>query len=385
MKENQIPKILFVGGGSGGHLSIIKGLIDHLRANRYEIDGRVMVVGSKLGMIHDSGISLDQKIIPTFNVPYDFIRGGKLHRALRLQTVKLVWGVVPGFFDSWKILKNFKPDIVFATGGYIIVPMVIAAKILKIKVVLHEQTMTAGLANKIASNFADKIFTTFEESGSYYPAKKTINTGNIIRKEILNDEIDSVKFPDLVKLVEESKREGRKIIYITGGSLGAHKINQAILDDFDKYLEKYALIWQTGDNHFHNDYRKIQEQMKNYDSKSNKSVFLTTFVKEEIGYILRNCDFVICRPGANTLYELAVLNKKAILVPLWVTSKNDQQKNADWYVNNFSGEIIKQTDFIFKNVDEALNRIKDKIIKEKIIKYKGVEEKIIGELRKICT
>lgn len=385
MKENQIPKILFVGGGSGGHLSVIKGLIDYLKENKYDIEGKLMVIGSKLGMIHDPGMSLDQKIIPTFGVPYNFIRGGKLHRALKLETFKLVWGVIPGFFDSWKILKKFKPDIVFATGGYIIVPMVVAAKFLRIKVVLHEQTMTAGLANKIVSSFADKIFTTFEESKDYYPKNKIVNTGNVIRKEIMNSSVDKDKFGDLIDLVKTSKSQNRKIVYITGGSLGAHKINEAILNDLGKYLQKYSLIWQTGDNHFHNDFSKICLNLEKLNSKLREYIYVTTFIKDEIGYILENCDYVICRPGANTIYELAFLNKKSILVPLLVSSKNDQQKNADWFIKNYSGEIITQNKLTFDNVDLAFNNLRKKEIKKQIFDYERVEEKIIDQLRKICS
>lgn len=376
MQNHKLPKILFVGGGSGGHLSIIKGLIDYMRSNNYELD-KVMVVGGKLGMISDTNISTDERIIPELGVKYAFIRGGKLHRALKLQTFKLLWGVIPGIGDAIKILDEFKPDIVFATGGYVIVPMVLAAKLRGVNIVLHEQTMTAGLANKFAARFANKIFTTFKESEKYYPAHKIVQTGNIIRKEIFSN---TTNIQALSNLIQASKSEGRKVIYITGGSQGAHKINEFILNNLDALLKNYSLIWQTGDNQFHKDFSKVEA----YIQKTNSPyLYPVKYIKEEIGYILHNSDYVICRPGANTLYELAALDQKAILVPLWVTSKNDQEKNAYWFERNYRGKVIQEKALSLESLQEAFHDLDNKASQRLSQINKGVEERILEELRKI--
>lgn len=386
MKNYQIPKILFVGGGSGGHLSIIKGLIDYLAENGCNYKNNIMVVGSKLGMINDPGPSLDEKYIPQLGVPYRFIRSGKFHRALKLQTFKLVWGVVPGFFDAKKILQEFRPDIVFATGGYVIVPMVLAAKLMRIKIVLHEQTMTAGLANKIASHFADKIFISFKESESYYPKYKTVLTGNIIRKEIFDDKIEKASHAVLINLMEEAKEAKRDVIYITGGSLGAHKVNMAILKELETYLEIFTLVWQTGDNQLHKDYEQIQTKISTLNNELKSRVFVTKYVNDEIGYILHNTKYVICRPGANTLLELAALGKPAIMVPLWVTSKNDQLQNAKWYADNFAGGIIKEKNLNFTNVMRQISGFEknDKPVHSKV-DYADAAERVFVQLRKIVS
>lgn len=146
-KIKDFPKIIFTGGGSGGHLSIMKALIDYLREKGVDLDKKLMVVGGKLGMIKDPGPSLDQRRIPEYGVPYKFIRGGKLHRAFKWMTLKLVWGFFPGLWDSFKVIKEFNPQIIFATGGYVSLPMMIIGKLMGKKVVIHEQTLTAGLSN----------------------------------------------------------------------------------------------------------------------------------------------------------------------------------------------------------------------------------------------
>lgn len=386
MKNYQIPKILFVGGGSGGHLSIIKGLIDYLAENGCNYKNNIMVVGSKLGMINDPGPSLDEKYIPKLGVTYKFIRSGKLHRALKLQTFKLVWGVVPGFFDAKKILQQFRPDIVFATGGYVIVPMVLAAKLMRIKIVLHEQTMTAGLANRIASHLADKIFISFKESEAYYPKHKTVLTGNIIRKEVFDNRIDKARHSVLISVLEEAKETKRDVLYITGGSLGAHKVNMAILKDLEMYLGTFTLVWQTGDNQLHKDYEQIQTKVNTLNKELRARVYVTKFINEEIGHILHVAKYVICRPGANTLLELAALNKPAIMVPLWVTSKNDQLQNAKWYVDNFAGAIIKEKDLNFANVMRQISGFgkNDKPVRSKV-DYADAAERVFVQLRKIVS
>jgi UDP-N-acetylglucosamine--N-acetylmuramyl-(pentapeptide) pyrophosphoryl-undecaprenol N-acetylglucosamine transferase len=379
MQNKKFPRLLFVGGGSGGHLSIIKGLIDYMRLENYDLD-KVMVVGGKLGMIHDTNKSTDERIIPEFGVKYRLIRGGKFHRAFKLQTFKLIWGVIPGIGDSFKILNEFKPDIVFATGGYVIVPMIIAARLKGIKIVLHEQTMTAGLANKFAAQFATKIFTTFDESNKFYPANKIVKTGNIVRKEVL---INKTNVKQLNQIVDNSKRAGRKIIYITGGSQGAHKINEFILSNLNELLKTYTLIWQTGDNQFHKDFQKIVSYIETTDSELTSFLYPVRYVKEEIGFILHNCDYVICRPGANTLYELAALDKKAIMIPLWVTSKNDQQKNAEWFSCEHKGKIIEEKKLSLENLYSALNELDNISHVDMNLNVTGVEERILLELRKI--
>lgn len=385
-------KIIFTGGGSGGHLMIMKGMIDYLNTQGFEALGykrpEILIVGGRLGMIDDPGISLDEKLIPTFGLPYEFIRGGKLHRALKWATIKLLFGFLPGIFDSYKVIKRFDPDTIFATGGYVCLPMIIVGWFLRKKIVIHEQTLTAGLTNRIGGIFAHKILLTFEESKHYFANKKSIVTGNIVRDEVINP---LCEISDLGHLVDSAKKRNKKIIYITGGSLGAHRINQFIVDHLLELCENYVLIWQTGDNRFHSDYQKYRLlvgddrfQLLALEDKADyivgNDVYITKFVRNEIGFIFQNADIVVARPGANTLYELAVLGKKAILIPLWVTSHSDQENNAVWYQNNFTGKIINEKDLNLENFQNTISQLIKSKSKKLYIDYKNISQKIWKEI-----
>lgn len=359
MNSKTIPKTIFTGGGSGGHLSIMKALIDYMRYEKYDIEGKLMIVGGKLGMISDPALSLDERRIPEFGVPYRFIRGGKLHRALKLATFKLVWGVIPGLWDSYKVIREFNPEVVFATGGYVSLPMIIVARLMGKKVFIHEQTLTAGLTNRIGAKFARKVLLTFKDSEKYFPKNKTVLTGNAIRKEIFDKTKDGVP-KEILEVVECAKAEKRPVIYITGGSLGAHKINAFILENLEELLKKYTLIWQMGDNMYHNDFNKLIIKSEQLSIEEKMRLYYSKFIRNEIGYILGNSDLVVCRPGINTLYELAATRKKAIIIPLWVTSKNDQERNALWYSQNFTGKVLHEKDMsigdFVRDIDELISK-----------------------------
>lgn len=377
--DDNFPKIIFTGGGSGGHLSIIKALTDYLKEKGVNVGKKVLVVGGKLGMIDDPGISIDERRIPEFGVPYRFIRGGKLHRALKKKTFLLLWGFIPGLFDSYKVIKEFGPEIVFATGGYVSLPMIMVGRILGKKIIIHEQTLKAGLSNKIGGLFAHKILVSFEESCKYFPKSKVEVSGNVLRREVY-DLSRNIIPEKLQEFVDNAILAKKPILYVTGGSLGAHRINLFIGENLDKIVKKYSLIWQTGENELYSDYDKYVSKIQNLNLE--EKVYITKYVKEEIGFVLKNADIVIARPGANTLYELACLGKKAILIPLWVTSKSDQQYNAEWYIENFVGDIMEdrdlQLDEFFRKVDILLiqNWSRDGTLNQP--DFFGVEEKIIN-------
>ncbi len=337
-------KILLVGGGSGGHISMLKAAIDELKKRQFDVENNLLLVGGKLGMINDPGNSLEAKRFPEFGVPFVLIRGGKLHRALKWKSITLLSGVILGFKDAFLVLRKFKPDIVFSTGGYVALPVVILARALGSRVIIHEQTMTAGLSNRISGYFAHRIFLGFESARKYFAASKVEVVGNVLRTEVFSNS-PPTNLPSLVAFVERAKKENAKIIYITGGSLGAHKINIFVKENLVKLANEYFLIWQTGENHLYNDFaigRKIVEE-----KSLSERVFVTDFLREELGYVYANSDIIFSRPGINTVYELAVLGKRAILFPLWVSAKGDQEANAVWYSQNFAGEIIREKDLIF--------------------------------------
>ncbi len=335
---------------------MLEGLIDRLKNMDFDIDKNLLVIGGRLGMIDEpEGLSIDEKRVPTWGVPCQFIRSGKLHRGLKKEvsfrqfktTVRLLFGFFGGFIDAFRLIHKFKPDVIFSSGGYVSLPVVIAGKILRKKTIIHEQTLGAGLANRIASKFADKVLVTFSESAKFFPPKKVRHTGNIIRKTVKEINYENIP-PKLKEMVEASKVQSKPLIYITGGGLGSHKVNVFVGENIKKFQEKYLIIWQTGDNRLYCDYEK-------YKSLTNpNSVYITKFVGKEIGYVMKNSDFVISRPGANTLYELAYFQKRAIFIPLWVTSDSDQLQNARWYCDNYNAKILFEHELSFQEFVETL-------------------------------
>ncbi|MBD3362360.1 hypothetical protein GF362_01420 [Candidatus Dojkabacteria bacterium] len=380
MKLKSIPKIIFTGGGSGGHLSIMKALIEYLRKLDIDLESKILVVGGKLGMIQDPGPSLDERRIPEFGVPYTFIRGGKLHRALKWMTLKLVWGFFPGLWDSYRIIKDFNPEIIFATGGYVSLPMVIIGKLLGKKVVIHEQTLTAGLSNKIGAFFADKVLVTFDESKQHFPPQKTILTGNAVNDWVVDDDYCKQIPERLVQVIKYAKKENKPIIYITGGSQGAHKINLFFLNNLISVLENYALVWGTGENELYNDFYTVSERVDKLPPHLAKSIYYSKYIKKELGYILKNADLVVCRPGANTLYELAVVGKKALMIPLWVTSTSDQETNARWFCKNYTGAILHEKEMNLKNFKRSVKDLMEMEFAGESINIEGTEQRIMHEI-----
>ncbi|MCX6726632.1 MAG: glycosyltransferase, partial [Candidatus Shapirobacteria bacterium] len=210
-------------------------------------------------------------------------------------------------------LKKIKPDLVVSFGGYISVPVIISAKIFRIKSITHEQTLTISMSTKINSYFVDKIALSFPYNNTVpLPPKKIVITGNLIRREVFNH-LDS-KYRPLVS-------PNIPLIYITGGNQGSSFINNLIFKLLG-HLKNYSLIHHTGINDCP-EATKFCSQYPNY--------FPTEYVAAaDIGWVFHHADIIISRAGANTCQEIDILNKKAILIPLPGTQQNEQLLNAQW-------------------------------------------------------
>lgn len=321
-------KIIVTGGGSGGHTSTAKAIIDTLR-DKYEInDNNFLYIGSDLGMEREKpGSSLEMKVFKdeTFNKKY--IRGGKLQRSFNLRSILLLFRTLLGLWDSFKILRKFKPDIIISTGGFVSVPVCLVGKLLRAKIYLHEQTAAVGLSNKIVGKYAEKIFITFPRSAEYFPKKTTIHTGNLVRNEIFQ-KYGSGPVVDMVNKMLEIQEE-YPIIYISGGSLGSHLINETVKESLMRLLQDYQIIIQTGDSKVTNDYQLLVLEREKLNEELKRRLCVTKYIdKNEIGFVLNNIDLFIGRSGANTVYEMGLLQIPSIFIPIpWVTH-NEQMENA---------------------------------------------------------
>jgi len=327
-KEVLKKKIIVTGGGSGGHISSAKAIIDALDEKFILNDNNFLYVGSDLGREKEKpGFSLEMKIFKDEWFNQKYIRGGKLQRRFSIRALFLLLRTILSFLDSFKVIKEFKPDIVISTGGFVSVPICSVAKIYKARIYLHEQTATVGLSNKIVAKFAEKIFIAYPSSTKYFPEEKVIHTGNLVRREVFENVGRGGITESVKKMIIH--QEDLPIIYVSGGSFGSHIINNVIKESLLLLLQDYQLILQTGDSKITNDYQLLCLEKEKLSNDLKERLVVTKYIgNEQIGFVLNNTDLFIGRAGANTVYELGLLRIPSILIPIpWVTH-NEQMENA---------------------------------------------------------
>ncbi len=319
-------KIVITGGGSGGHISVATAFLDALESNVQIPKENILYIGTDLGMVGEKvGTSLEQKIMQDREVNFTTIRAGKLQRRFEFATIKLLFRAILGVIDSYRIIKSFKPDIIFCTGGYLAVPVAIAGWANKIPIYLHEQTAAVGLANGFVAKVAKRVYISFKSSQKYFPKDKTLLTGNIVRKDIFKTDGKT----ELCKQIKVMKQINSPIIYISGGGQGSHILNLLVRDMMKYALLDYQIILQTGDNKVLRDYDVIKNDWNKLPERLKQRIYITKFVNnDEIGCVLNNVDLYVGRAGANIVYEVGVLRIPSIFIPIpWVTH-NEQELNA---------------------------------------------------------
>lgn len=384
-KKTLGKRIVVTGGGSGGHISTASAIISSLKRNYNLNNDNFLYIGGDLGMSNEKpGNSLEQKIFSeeTFNRKY--IRAGKLQRRFSLRTICLLLRTLLGFIDSYRILREFKPDIVLSTGGFVSVPVCLMAKMLKSKIYLHEQTAAVGLSNKIVSKYCEKIFVAFPSSKDYFPKDKTLHTGNLIRPEIFHKSGKGKTVESVKKMLV--RQEDLPIVYISGGSLGSHMLNRTVKDALLSLLQDFQVILQTGNNKEFNDYDLLLKEKKKLSPNLRERFLPVKYIgNKEIGFVLNNIDLFVGRSGANTVYEMGVLEIPSILIPIpWVTH-NEQEENARILERLGLAEILNQGELTPENLVLKMRRFfereKDYDSSEiESVFLRNAQEKIIQEI-----
>jgi len=355
-KKELKKKIVVTGGGSGGHLSAAEAIIKAI-SDKYDLSRKnFLYIGGDLGMEGEKiGNSIEQKKFrnATFNCKY--IRAGKLQRSFSLNTVKLLLRTLLGFYDSYKVLKKFRPDIVISTGGFVSVPVCVVAKLLKADIYLHEQTSTVGLSNRIVGRFSKKIFLAYESSAQFFKKKDTVHVGNLVREEILETKGSGKVVQALKKMI--INQEEYPILYVSGGSLGSHILNDTVRSALHNLLNKYQIIIQTGDNKVYQDYDKLIKEKITLDDHLKDRFFPVKYVESrEIGFLYNNINLFVGRAGANTVYEVGVLRLPSIFIPIpWVTH-NEQYENARVLKNFGLSEILPEAELTPENLVLKIDR-----------------------------
>jgi UDP-N-acetylglucosamine--N-acetylmuramyl-(pentapeptide) pyrophosphoryl-undecaprenol N-acetylglucosamine transferase len=308
-----MKKIVMTGGGTAGHVTPNIALMPALQEAGYEIS----YIGSYSGM--------EKELIEAQNIPYYGISSGKLRRYFDWKNFSDPFKVLKGYSQAISLMKKLKPDIVFSKGGFVSVPVVLAASHCHIPAIIHESDITPGLANRIAVRGAKKVCCNFPETMKYLPENKAVLTGSPIRQELFHG--DAVRARKFCGFSDDSK----PVLLIVGGSSGSKVVNEAVREILPQLLPDFNIIHLCGKGN-------LEESMK---SLSGYAQF--EYIGKELPDLFALADLAVSRAGANAICELLALHKPNILIPLSAAaSRGDQILNAKSFQKQGFSYVIEE-------------------------------------------
>ena len=320
-----MKKIILTGGGTAGHVTPNLALIPSLKEKGYEIQ----YIGSYQG--------IEKKLIENAGIPYHGISSGKLRRYFDLKNFSDPFRVLKGYGEALKILKQYKPDVVFSKGGFVAVPVVLAAKHYRIPTIIHESDMTPGLANKICIPSAKKVCCNFPETMKYLPKDKAVLTGSPIRRELLEgDRLSGLQYAGLTA--------DRPVILVIGGSLGSVTVNNAVRKILPKLLSRYQVIHICGKGNLDESLTRTAGYVQ-YE-----------YVDEPLKHLFAAADIVVSRAGANSICEILALRKPNVLIPLSAAaSRGDQILNAKSFEKQGFSTVLEEENLTEDSLYQAIS------------------------------
>ena len=331
-------RILISGGGTGGHVSPAVAIANYLRDKNKNI--QTVFAGTEKG--------LENKVIPKEGYKLYYLKVLPFNRKKKISftNVNAAVKAVTSQFAAKKIIKDFKPDVVIGTGGYVSWPVLAMAAKLKIPTIIHEQNAFPGITTKMLAKVAGIVMISFEESRRYFKNQNNlIYTGNPVRREYF--EIDG-------KQAKKELSPGKTMILSVGGSGGAEGMNDVLIDFMDKYSKNKNIT------HYHvtgsRSYKLYSKIFKEKRLNVYNNLFLSEYLYDIYRYYAA-ADIIICRAGALTLTELAVLKKPAILVPSPYVAENHQYKNAEMLAKQNAAVIIEEKDLNAKTLEDAVEKL----------------------------
>ncbi len=347
-------RILLAGGGTAGHINPALAIAGYIQSK--EADTKVLFVGTQRGMEHT--------LVPNAGYDIEFVEVEGLSKKLTVKNFKSLCHMLTAKSKCKKIIKDFKPDVVIGTGGYVCAPAVMAANSLGIPTLIHEQNVFPGSAIKLLSKKSSITAISFEESRKYLKdAKNILYTGNPIRPSILSVKRDEAR--------KSLNLKDEKFIVIFGGSLGAAKINSVALS-YIKNLgkdNKYRILFATGERNFKETEDRIKEEKITVDEK----ITVTPYI-HNMDEVMNAADLVVCRSGAITVSEISCLGKPSVLVPSPNVTNNHQEYNARALSDKGGAITILEKDFNEKTLNEAIHSILDDENKHEIMCIKSMEQ-----------
>ncbi|ACB84887.1 undecaprenyldiphospho-muramoylpentapeptide beta-N-acetylglucosaminyltransferase [Natranaerobius thermophilus] len=332
-------KVLVTGGGTGGHIYPALAVINELKERNQIVD--ILYVGTSKGM--------EQEIIPNRGIDFAAITVRGLQRKINLEQVYFLRDFLKGLYQSYRLIKNFTPDVVIGTGGYVCGPVLMAASLMKIPTVLHEQNVIPGITNKFLSRFADYTCVSFPESKNYMTkAKKIITTGNPRAQEITSRDFSSVN-------KHLNLRSDLKTLLIVSGSRGAQKINETMINIIPELISKFPIqiIYVTGNNY----YESIRSQILEYVDNSYQDRLKLHAYLSDLPAAISCADLVISRAGATTLAELTAAETPSILIPSPNVTNDHQRVNAKILGERGAAKVLTEDSLNEQEVIKSISSI----------------------------
>ncbi|MFC4651584.1 undecaprenyldiphospho-muramoylpentapeptide beta-N-acetylglucosaminyltransferase [Lactococcus nasutitermitis] len=311
-------RIIVTGGGTGGHIYPALAFIHYLRS--VEPDSEVLYVGTKRG--------LENKIVPAAGLDFKTVDVQGFRRSLSLDNFRTVTKFISSTREAKKIIKEFQPDVVLGTGGYVAGPVLYAAAQLKIPTLIHEQNSIPGITNKFLSKRVKQIAVAFEAAKPFFPAEKTVFTGNPRAQEVA-----SLQASDVLEK-EYQLQADKKTVVIFGGSRGAMTINEAFKQALPEFAKQdYQVVYASGQIYFDED----KEIFAKYENTGN--IAIRPYISNMLE-VLASSDLILCRAGATTIAEVTALGLPTIFVPSPNVTANHQTKNAQALVDKGAAKLI---------------------------------------------
>ncbi len=352
-----MKRIILTGGGTAGHVTPNMALIPGLKDAGFDIH----YIGSHNG--------IERRLIEEIGIPYHGISSGKLRRYFDIKNFSDPFKVMKGYAEASLLIRKLKPNIVFSKGGFVSVPVVLAARTQKVPVIIHESDLTPGLANKISIPCATKVCCNFPETLAHLPADKAVLSGSPIRQELFSGS-------KVVGLAICGFDGSKPVLMAMGGSLGAAAINAALRENLDALRQRFDIIHLCGKGN----YDQSLEDTPGYKQFE--------YARAELTHLFAATDLIISRAGANAICELLALKKPNILIPLPASqSRGDQLLNAASFENSGYSYVLQEEemvgdallqaiDYVYNERDEYIQTLSDSklndaiaIISDLIIQY----------------
>lgn len=326
------PIIVFTGGHHNSTLEVAK----CCREAGYQ----VYWLGHKFASLGDKSFSAEYQEVTAANIKFTELKAGRFYRRLNfLEVLKIIFG----FIQSFGYLVSVRPNLIFSSGGYLSVPVVISGWLLGIPSITHEQTVVAGWANKAITPFVKKILLTHPSSIGNFPVEKSVVVGLPLRQELLDKSNKRKYLP--------------RLLYVTCGKQGSHTINQAFFPLIPKLVSKFTIVHQTGSNTLTKDVdraRRIKDRLGHFSDRYTYAPYY--FAKDAARHLLSS-DVVVSRSGAHITYELMALSKKVVLIPIPWVSHNEQLLNAKLAVSRLTGAVIEEKNLTPETLYESIIKI----------------------------